>query len=400
MRGQLVRRTWEHDPSLYAPARFRKACHYEAFIPDELAEFSESISSELSGIVSEAEAAIRTLNSVVSPALAPFARLLLRSESIASSKIEGMQVEVREIARAQTQLNTARNVRSVVREVLGNIGAMESAIDRGSAAEEITLENIVDIHRILMKSASTSHLAGLIRKEQNWIGGNDYNPCGADFVPPPQEEVAALMADLCRAMNEDHLPPVIQAGLIHAQFETIHPFHDGNGRTGRALVHVILRRRGMSPVYVPPISIVLAGRKERYVEGLTKFRRGETSEWLSIFSEAAAKSAHLASSYVREVESLQDKWRKSLAAASNPRSDAAAWAIIDILPAYPVITVPVTTVATGRTKAVVGEGLKQLEAAGILSRLPIGGGATTWESAQLLDLISDLEAGEPPSSSE
>jgi len=156
----------------------------------------------------------------------------------------------------------------------------------------------------------------------------------------------------------------------------------------------------MSPVYVPPISIVLAGRKERYVEGLTKFRRGETSEWLSIFSEAAARSAHLASSYVREVESLQDKWRKSLAAASNPRSDAAAWAIIDILPAHPVITVPVATLATGRTKAVVGEGLKQLEAAGILSRLPIGGGATTWESAQLLDLISDLEAGEPPSSSE
>src|SRR5690606_1609012 len=99
--------------------------------------------------------------------------------------------------------------------------------------------------------------------------GNDYNPCGAAFVPPPPEEVPDLLDDLCRAVDEHTLPPLVQAAVVHAQFETIHPFEDGNGRTGRALVQVVLRRRGLSPSFVPPISVVLARHREAYIEGLS-----------------------------------------------------------------------------------------------------------------------------------
>jgi Fic family protein len=102
-----------------------------------------------------------------------------------------------------------------------------------------------------------------VRDQQNWVGGNDYNPCGADFVPPPPEDVAPLIADLCRAVNDDSFPPVVQAALVHAQFETIHPFADGNGRAGRALIHVVLKRRGLTTAYVPPIAYTCSLARHR-----------------------------------------------------------------------------------------------------------------------------------------
>ena len=396
MRGKLLRRTWEHDPVHYAPPRYRRACHYEVFIPEDLFEFAEPLTSELVGAVSDAETAIHQLNGGAVPALAPLARLLLRSESIASSKLEGMQVDARDLARSEAKIEIAGKVSTTVREIIANIDAMELAIDHATNTETISVENIIDIHRMLMKAAPNRHVAGVIRTEQNWIGGNDYNPCGADFVPPPPEEVPRLLVDLCAAINEDLLPPIVQAGLVHAQFETIHPFHDGNGRTGRALIHVVLRRRGMTPHYVPPISIALASNRASYIRGLTKFREGDTTDWLTTFTAAAAQSAKLAGAYIGEVEALQKEWRAALLESANPRTDAVAWKIIDLLPGYPIITVSIAVAASGRTKAVVGEAMVQLELAGVLIRTSQGTSSRTWEAAGLLNLLGNFESGVDP----
>ena len=396
MRGRLVSRTWEYDPVHYAPPRYRRACHYEAFIPDDLANFAEPLTGELAGAVSDAETAIHQLNARALSGLAPLARLLLRSESIASSKVEGMQVDGRDLARAEAKLETGGKVGADTREILANIDAMELAIDHATAADEFSAQNIVEIHRLLMASTVNHHVAGVIRTEQNWIGGNNYNPCGADFVPPPPGELPHLLADLCEAINEEHLPPVVQAGLVHAQFETIHPFHDGNGRTGRALIHVVLRRRGLTPHYVPPISIVLASRKERYIEGLSNFREDNFTSWLTTFSSATTQAANLAKAYLGEVEMLQKEWRAMLAATVNPRSDAAAWKIIDVLPAHPMITVVVAVAVVGRTKAAISEAMAHLESAGVLIRASQSQRNRTWEASGLLDLLSDFESGVTP----
>ena len=121
---------------------------------------------------------------------------------------------------------------------------MQLAADDATEAETLTLDHLLDTHRVLMAGAvHAEQVAGTLRSKQNWIGGNDHNPCGAAFVPPPPEYVEELLADLVRFCNDESLPPLAQAALAHAQFETIHPFIDGNGRTGRALVQVILRRR-------------------------------------------------------------------------------------------------------------------------------------------------------------
>ncbi len=353
-----------------------------------------SLDMEVAGVVSEAENAIRRLNGVAQPALAPLARLLVRTESIASSKVEGMQLDVRELARAEARIETGGRAGSVVREVLANIGAMELAVHEAAAVPQFGPDQVLAIHRRLMESAPNPQNAGRFRAGQNWIGGNDYNPCGADFVPPPQEHVGPLIEDLCEAINDDVLPPLVQAALVHAQFETIHPFDDGNGRTGRALIHVVLRRREIAAAYVPPISVVLANARDRYIAGLTNFREHGVERWVEHFAATAASAAHLAWSYLGEVKALVTEWRNQLAATpSAPRADAAAWALIDILPAHPLITAPVAAAATGRSKPPVYQAIRDLETAGVLQPLSAARRNQTWEAVGLLDLLAGLEAG-------
>jgi Fic family protein len=393
MRGTSMRRTWEYDPVRYAPPRYRRACHYEAFIPAVLSGFDEDFSAAVVGTVSEAEAAVHRLNGHPRPALAPLARLLLRTESIASSKVEGMQVDARDLARAEARLESGRRAGATAGEILANIDAMELAIERASGQTPISVDDLLSIHTALMVTAPNRHVAGRVRTEQNWIGGNDYNPCGAAFVPPPPEEVPRLLEDLCTAINDDALPPVIQAGLVHAQFEAIHPFLDGNGRTGRALIHVVLRRRGLAPMYVPPISVVLAGDKDRYIAGLTAFSHGDLDSWLMMFASATAQAAGLARGYLTRVELLQEEWRRLLAEHSRPRADSVAWRLIEVMPAHPLISVSVAVAVTGRTKAVVGDAMGQLEQAGVLTQASDGRRNRMWEAVGLLDLLADLEAG-------
>ncbi len=396
MGGRFIPLVWQHKPTLYAPARYRRACKYEAFLPDPIRGMEFSLDAHIVGVVSEAENAIRELNAIARPALAPLARLLLRTESIASSKVEGMNIGVRELARAEARFETGGKAGPTALEILANIDATEVAIREATDAEAFSLGEIQSIHRALMVAAPGAALAGRLRTVQNWIGGNDYNPCGADFVPPPAEYVIDLLEDLCASINDDTLSPLVQAALVHAQFETIHPFDDGNGRTGRALIHAVLRRRGLAPAYVPPISVVLASQRDRYVAGLTGYRTGEIGPWIEHFAAAAARSARLALAYIEAVDNLMGDWRARLAASGAPRADAAAWAIIDVLPAHPIITAPVAATATGRAKSAIHQAVGELETAGVLLPLSESRRNRAWEATGLLDLFARLEAGDLP----
>lgn len=366
------------------------------FIPHRLTDMSLTMSGQVAGIVCDAADAIRQLNAHAYPALRPLARLLLRTESIASSKVEGIQVDARDLARAEARLETGHRVGPTALEVIANIDAMQQAIDDAAATDAVTPSQIHAIHRRLMASSPRPEIAGLVRTEQNWIGGNNYNPCGAAFVPPPADLVVTLLDDLCSAINDEMLPALVQAAVVHAQFETIHPYEDGNGRTGRALVQLLLRRRGLAPSYVPPISVVLAADRERYIEGLTLYRDGHTEQWIDQFAAAAARSAVLATRYLEAVAALQSRWRSALSEGGNPRSDAAAWAVVDELPAYPVITSPVAAAATGRAKAAIHQAIGELVDAGVLVPLTSSRRNQAWEATGLLELLAGLEAGRAP----
>lgn len=392
MRGVLVKRRWEPDPSLHAPRKHRRPCSYDAFVPESISGIEVSIGGEVAALLSQAETAIARLNAGAGAALGPLARLLLRTESIASSKVEGMQIDARRLARAEAARDAGRNVGKEALEILANIDAMQLAIERATEAADLASADLMAIHRILLEGAADHAHPGRFRDGQNWIGGNDYNPCGADFVPPPPEEVDRLIEDLCGFCNHADLPPLAHAAIAHAQFETIHPFNDGNGRTGRALLQILLRRSGLAPSFVPPISVVFAANKARYIRGLSCFREDAIDRWLEIFATAAAEAATRATAYLGRVADLQEEWRASLRSASNPRADAAAWVIIDALPAHPIITVPIAVALTGRTKPAVNNAMADLAKAGVLAAVSASRRNRAWEARGLLELIAELDA--------
>jgi len=191
-----------------------------------------------------------------------------------------------------------------------------------------------------------AHTAGLLREVQNWIGGDSLSPRDAEFVPPPPKEVAPLLEDLCRFLDRRKLLPAFRAAVAHAQFATIHPFAAGNGRVGRALIHVVLRQRGLVVQVLPPLLLTLGRRGKAYVRGLTAFRVGDLEDWLVLFATSLAESVDDARRLAVAIGARQARWREH---AGHPRSDSAAAAIIDLLPQHPMVT---TTGAAGGDRPV------------------------------------------------
>jgi Fic family protein len=265
---------------------------------------------------------------------------------------------------------------------------MQLAIQIGLKPGRFSVDDVTDVHSTLLRFVDDAGIAGVVRDKQNWIGGNDYNPVGADFVPPPPELVEAALDDLCRFVARDDLAAVAQAAIAHAQFENIHPFADGNGRTGRALIYTILRRRGEITDFIPPISLVLASQPRGYVGGLGAYSEGKLDLWCERFAAATTRAAHEAQRIAGAIEERQAEWLERL---GRPRRDAAVRQIIGELPAHPVIDVAAGQQLTGKSHPAVGAALNQLEAAGVLQRLNERKWGRVWECGELLDLVAAFE---------
>jgi Fic family protein len=363
---------------------------YEVFLPAEIATRRFALDEDVVAAVVSATKALTRLN-LAEPRLTSLnalASALLRSESTASSRIEGLAISQKRLARAAFEDSGRTRRDSKAAEILGNVEAMKQAIALGVAGEDISVDDIQDIHRTLLRFSVDREIAGVIREQQNWIGGNDFNPIGAAYVPPPPERVRPLLEDLCRFLARDDLAPVVQAAIAHAQFENIHPFADGNGRVGRALIHTVLRRTGEAINYVPPISLVLAATQKSYVAGFGAFSGGDVSSWCDLFAAATERAVAEAERMALAIDERQARWLERL---GNPRSDAAVRKLIADLPGQPVIDVATGSKLTGRSHVAVQNALAQLEEAGILSRLNERKWGRVWECDELLDLIEDFE---------
>ena len=389
--GHTEKRLWPADPGAYGGRKARRPGAYEVFIPDDISGRDFPLDGDAVAAVSEATRALQHLEA--SPpriaTLGALAQNLLRSESVASSRIEGVHLSHKRLARAAYQ--AARGQRDPrAAEVLGNVEAMKHAIEIGTAGKPLTTSDIEDTHRTLLRFTEDTDIAGIVRESQNWIGGNDYNPIGAAYVPPPPEYVRPLLDDLCAFATRTDLAPIVQAGIAHAQFESIHPFADGNGRVGRALIYTVLRRRGEIPNYVLPISLILAAEPMGYLGGLTWYREGGVSAWIAQFADATARAATEAERLADEIEQLQSTWLDDL---GQPRRDAAVRQLISALPQQPVIDVAVAQALTGKSHVAVGKALQELERAGILHRLNERKWGRVWECDQLLNLVDAFENG-------
>lgn len=269
-----------------------------------------------------------------------------------------------------------------------NVVAMEEAIALGEVARALTADDVRAIHRALMANEPARVTPGEFRREQNWIGGRLDSPIDARFVPPPEDEVEALIEDLMTFVNRDDLPGIAQAGIAHAQFETIHPFLDGNGRVGRCLIHVILRRRGIAPRFVPPVSVVLTSRPDAYVAGLVDFREGRIAEWCASFAGACERAATLSTELADAIAKLQAEWFER---AGRPRRDSAAAHIIGMLPAQPVTSAATIRAAIGASHQRALDGLKTLAEAGVIHQISEGSYDRQYAADELFALLEAYE---------
>jgi Fic family protein len=384
--GHYIDLHWEADLNAYGSRKERQAFSFKAFIPDPIATFDPMLPGEVALLVVEAEEATRILNDHPTVhSLEATARQLLRSESVASSRIEGLSVGQRNVAHA---LFRADSGSVTAQSVANNVRAMEEAVRLGDRIHNITVQDILTIHRILMNTPDDAPIAGIIRSTQNWIGGGDQNPRKAEFIPPPPDTVPALLDDLCEFISRDDMPAVVQAAIAHAQFETIHPFSDGNGRVGRCLIHVILRKRGLCRKFVPPVSVILAANSRDYVRGLTLYRVGEVAAWCHIFAGAMRTAAAHGTNVANHLATLQSTWRDR---AGTPRSGSGASKLIEILPAYPVLTIETAAHAINSSYQVARLAIIRLERVGVLQRTRIGRDGEAWEARELFQAINAYE---------
>jgi Fic family protein len=399
--AEYVRKQWNaqfHGMS----RRDRRGGSYEVYLPDPLLDWNPTLTGDLAADIADAEAGIAMLNrdGTRHVSLEGLARFLLRAESVASSKIEGLHAGPRRLVEAEAVLARGGDASDrVAVEVLGNIAAMESAVDLAARKSDITLNDLLEIHSTLMERSPTPELGGAMRETQNWIGGSSYNPCRADYVPPPAEHVGPLMRDLVDYLNGDEHSPLVQAAIAHAQFETIHPFADGNGRTGRALIHIVLSRRGVATRFVPPISLVLATWSSDYISGLTAFRhvgppggdqRSEAAQaWLRTFASATLRACLDAQAYAAKIDDLGDTWRAHL---GDIRKRSTVDLLLDLLPGAPLVTVESASALTGRSTVAVNAAVNRLSEAGVLVQRNLGRQRyRVFEAPGVLDLFTALE---------
>ena len=286
----------------------------------------------------------------------------------------------------------------LAQQVLFNIDAMSVALLLAESEADFTLGTILRIHEELLTGTGQEQYAGKVRTVRNWLGGNPHNPCAATYVPPPPEEVPRLLEDLAAFCNDDSLPAVAQAAIAHAQFETIHPFVDGNGRTGRALIHVILRRRGLAPSVLPPISLILATFSKQYIRGLTIYRYegppdGEdaidgANSWVGLFARACQRSCRDASTFEDHVCEIQERWRERL---SPIRRNSSVELLIDALPGQVILTVGQASHLIGRSFRAANLAVQELVQAGILRQVNVGKRNRAFEAVEIIDAFTDLE---------
>lgn len=382
-----IRRHWPAGlPSVSGGRAARQGFYYYAFDAWEIARADPTVSSETFQDVVRAEAAIRILNDDPprSDALEALSHQLLRTEAVASSRIEGLELSHKNLAEAafDPTLGSANAT-----AVLGNVRAMQEALRIGASADRVTAETILKIHARLFKGTRDERIAGRFRVSQNWIGHGD-NPHRATFIPVPETEVPRLIADLCALVARDDVSPLIQAAIAHAQFETIHPFEDGNGRVGRALIHLILRRRGLASHYVPPISPVLASNYDTYIAGLTAYRERRDDEWCGVFARAAGLAADGARSLAGEIDRLKTRWTER---AGTPRAGSAAAKLIELLPSHPVFHLKSATEFLEVSDEAARLGIDRLEKAGIVKEITKRRSDRVWESVGLFALLDGFE---------
>ena len=357
-------------------AAFDRARPYRAAVPPTIAERAVPVTAATAALGAEASAEIARFDGEMSGALAPFGALILRSESAASSQIENLTASAKAILMAEVG-DTSRANASLI---AANTMAMRAALD---LADRLDASSIIAMHEAILGRSQPS-MVGSFRTEQVWIGGRATSPHSASFVPPHHDHVPAAMDDLVAFLRRTDVAPFMLAMVAHAQFETIHPFPDGNGRTGRALIHAVFRNTGVTRTVTVPVSAGLLADTGTYFGALDAYRNGDLDRIVSIGADASFIAVHNGRLLRDELLSIEEHWRVQL---SRVRSDSVARRIAADLPKTPVVDAQWVASTYGVTASSANDGINRLVDCGILTRANGGLRFRKWVSHDIADAL-------------
>ena len=343
-----------------------------AFIPTPLPPSDPSIQmdSEIARLLAEAERALGRLDGLTEIIPDPdfFVYLYVRKEALLSSQIEGTQCSLEDIL-SPPDVKMHSEFSHDVEEVSNYVSAMNIGL-KNLATLPVSTRLLKDMHGILMTGVrGATKSPGEFRRSQNWIGSPGATRSTASFVPPPPHEVDQAMSDLEKYIHgDDGLPHLVRASLVHAQFETIHPFLDGNGRLGRLLITFLLCDWKVLKKPLLYLSYFFKANRTEYYKRLTEIRtKGAWEPWIKFFLGGVSETAYIASQAALEIYQLHQRDKASLKKSGAP---AATLEVFDVLCRFPVTTIPnLQELIKGSNQNTLGRAMKFLEDKGILRRL-------------------------------
>jgi Fic family protein len=363
---------WEPQVRRYAGTKPPKYGTYRPAVPANIADLVLDLPPSVFAEAESASHDITRFDAELGGEIAPFAAVLLRSESAASSQIENLTASARAIAEAELPGGKAkRNAEMIV----ANTAAMRAAL---ALSDTVDADAILAMHRALMVN-EPRHTPGEFRTEPVWIGGGS-TPVGATFVAPRHEVVPGAIGDLIAFTQRADVPTLPQIALGHAQFETIHPFTDGNGRTGRALVQAMLRNKGLTRQVTVPISAGLLDDTGAYFAALTSYRDGDAAPIVERFSQATVLAIANGRQLVADLRDIRGTWNDVITA----RSDSAVWKVADLLTRRPVVNAALLAEELGIKSTNAHRYLNPLTEAGILVETTSGPRNRVWRSPEVL----------------
>lgn len=368
--------TPSHDGSYSRSSR--RGGQYRAAIPPAIADLQVVLPSDVYTAAEDASLAITRFDAELGGEIAPFSAVLLRSESAASSRIENLTASARSIAEAE--LPGAKG-KANAEQIVANTAAMTAAIE---LSDRVDADAILAMHAALMVGQS-HHTPGRWRTEQVWIGGGN-SPLNATFVPPRHERVPAAIDDLIAFAARDDVALLAQIAVAHAQFETIHPFTDGNGRTGRALVQSMLRNKGLARQVTVPVSAGLLSDTDGYFAALTAYREGDLAPIVERFAHASERAVVNGRKLITELREIRASWNDRITA----RSDSAVWKVADLLTRRPVVNGVLLRdelgISTDHPRRYIGP----LAEAGIVVEFTDRARNRAWRAPEILDALDDF----------
>lgn len=373
---------------------------YGAYIPHPLGGWNPKFGRRVSDRIAAAGADISHTVSTSARSISyrwAADSIMAQGESLSSSAIEGIYASLEGMSLGTDGADAAN------RAALGNWEMAEQAMSIAEHGGPIAVDDILDLHSTLMARSDTPHLAGKLRLGPVWVGAPvaaGMGPIGARFVPPPAGEVRQLLDDLVAYINYSDHEPVLRAAVAHAQFESIHPFPDGNGRTGRALIPIALYSGGSGDALHLPISRALLASRSVYYDSLYSFQRYEGSPgdparsvslepWVEMFADSAQRATEQVRMAASLTDDLMRDWRNRL---GGIRPDSAVWKIASEMAFHPVFTVESIESELGSEASIsaIRRGIARLRQAGIVQEVGRSGKTQIYRAAEIVSLAEKV----------